>query len=238
MKTVQKEGKFSMKSCPRCGSVIDIKTEFCTRCGLRVDSPTDANVSEEEYVPGIITAAKLKMEASAPPPEPAGDMTYPFVDRRKAPRIDVGKRESKMYDTKQGSQFYSVYQDPNYVPSILASAPPPPPPLEDAGVRSAFLSSSSVKSPPRGSAKGLTKKQEGHTRPGFKQPVEESEPLATFTPFKPLSEPAKSAPVRSPFKQVKPVTEEKKEEEAKVEAKKEETIPIWMRSKLIDFNDD
>ena len=137
-----------MSSCPRCGCATEVKTEYCTRCGLRIAPPADDHSSEEEYVPGIIIAARKKMEEAAAPSSPAPDPsgTYPFVERRKRPRNDVGKRESKAYDTRQGDKFYYDYMDPNYVPSLLATAPPPPAPLENAGVRSNFVAPSSTES--------------------------------------------------------------------------------------------
>jgi hypothetical protein len=133
-----------MSSCPRCGCTTEVKTEYCTRCGLRVAPSTDDQSSEEEYVPGIVAAARKKMEAAAAPSTPSPELsgTYPLVDRRKRPRTDIGKRESKVYDTRQGDKFYYDYMDPNYVPSLLATAPPPPPPLENAGVRSNFVAPS------------------------------------------------------------------------------------------------
>lgn len=230
-----------MKSCPRCGFIIDIQTDYCTRCGLRLVPDSEGKMDESEYLPGIVAAAKKMLEESSReklPSESTEELTYPLVDRRKMPRANIGTRESKSYDTKQGSKFYYDYQDPQYVPSILATAPPPPPLDDEAGVPSAFLSKSTAKGTGRGTVRSAGKQPSEHLSP-FKPPVEPVIEFATNSTFKPLSEPLKSRSVRSPFKQAKPVIEEKEtdKKETKPEEKKEQ-IPIWLRNKMIDFHDD
>ncbi len=224
-----------MKYCPRCGFGTDILTDLCTRCGLRLVPGEDGNIDTSEYLPGIVIDAKKKFEESSLPraeEDSSEELTYPLVDRRKAPRPEFGKRESKIYDAKQASKFYYDYQDPEYVPSILASAPPAPSPDMEAGVPSAFLSKSSAKNV-RGAAKGAS-----DLPSAFRPPVEPVPEFAAVSAFKPLSEPLKSRPVRSPFKQVKPAEETKSATiETKPEEKKEQ-VPIWMRSKIVDFHDD
>jgi hypothetical protein len=224
-----------MKHCQRCGFGSDVLTDFCTRCGFRLVPDEEGKIDTTEYLPGIVVAAKKKLEESSLSgltQEQSPELTYPFIDRRKTPRPDVGKRESKMVDPKHASKFYYEYQDPEYVPSILASAPPPPPPDTEAGVPSAFLSKTSAKNPK------ASFKSTSVTHSAFRAPVEPVPEFEESSTFKPLSEPLKSRPVRSPFKQVKPADSvAHTEAEAKPEAKKEQ-IPIWLRSKIVDFHDE
>jgi len=103
-----------MKTCSKCGKPYGGEHDICPAC---------APVISESQINAADSAAE-NVTADSCPPAADGEtpQTYPFIERRRKPRPANLPKVSRSFGANESSSFFYDYEDPAYVPSMLASA--------------------------------------------------------------------------------------------------------------------